>query len=392
MRFRDSVWDDSEPEYAPCLKEIRPGYYRWVTPPKYREAGYAIKTYPVKGDTLEQRAAMARELTRDMLSWYDGATNGREPGTWGWLSGRYRSDEDSGIWDVQPKTRERYKRELNKIDDIVGRLKISDTNHAMLKSWERAMREKGRSAHYIKSFFTHWGLINTHGILIEVERCKELALIRSKMRIRGGGKRSTYITRDEVNAVVAEADRRGWHMVSLSVLLRFEYMLRGVDVYGQWEPAEDRTGGIQHKGRMWVNGLCWEMFTPDLNQFSKVISKTAASNPDPYHFDVIPEVRRRLLQKPKNQRVGPVIVMPDGLPPKHDIITKRFKTIVRHLELSDDLQIRDNRAGGITEAKSVADPFMLRDAAQHTQISTTDRYVRGRSDAANKVVQMRRKK
>lgn len=392
MHFDQSVWDDSDPEYAPCLKEIRPGKFYWVTPPRYRKAGYSIKTYPIKHETHEERAAQARELTREMLRWFEGVTNGKRPGTWAWLLGRYINDEDSGFWDVQPSTREQYRKQLAKIEAGVGDVLINDTNHAMMRSWERGMRANGRSNYYIKNFFTYWGLVNTHGILIEVPRCSELAAIRSKMRIKGGTKRTVYTTREQVETIVAEADERGWSQVSLSVLFRFEYMLRGVDVYGKWEPKEGRAGGIQNKGRMWVNGLQWDMFSPDLTQFTKVISKTADSLPEPYTFDVIPEIRQRLLAIPEEKRVGPVIVMHDGLPPKHSIITKNFKKIVRFLEMPEDLQIRDNRAGGITEAKSVADPFMLRDAAQHTQVSTTDRYVRGRSEAANKVVQMRRKK
>jgi len=57
--------------------------------------------------------------------------------------------------------------------------------------------------------------------------------------------------------------------------------------------------------------------------------------------------------------------------------------------LPEELQIRDSRAGGITEAKDLVGTRTLQHAAQHTQSSTTDIYVRGRSDAANKVVQLR---
>lgn len=50
----------------------------------------------------------------------------------------------------------------------------------------------------------------------------------------------------------------------------------------------------------------------------------------------------------------------------------------------------DLRAGAMTEAKSLgADPYMLRDAAQHKEVSTTDKYSRGRSEGANTVVKLR---
>jgi hypothetical protein len=47
---------------------------------------------------------------------------------------------------------------------------------------------------------------------------------------------------------------------------------------------------------------------------------------------------------------------------------------VRDLGLPEELQIRDTRSGGITEAKTLVDPYTLQHAAQHTQGTTTDIY------------------
>lgn len=129
----------------------------------------------------------------------------------------------------------------------------------------------------------------------------------------------------------------------------------------------------------------------DLTTFSKVISKTRKSLPDPYDFDLTntPDIRRRLLEIPKEQRTGPVIVMANGRPPKNGGLTRNFKKIVRDLKLPDELQIRDTRSGGITEAKTLVDPKTLQHAAQHTQGTTTDIYTRDRSGAANNVVAIR---
>lgn len=59
-----------------------------------------------------------------------------------------------------------------------------------------------------------------------------------------------------------------------------------------------------------------------------------------------------------------------------------------------DLKLMDNRSGAITEARAMgADPcILMHDAAQHASITITDRYVRGRSESADKVVQLRRGK
>lgn len=389
MRFRPSLWDDSEPDYAPCMKKVRDSFF-WVPPAKYRKAGYAIKTIRLEGDDLD-RAAHARALTREMLDWFDGETSGREPGTWSWLIGRYLSDEFSGIHDVRPNTRRKYKEELGRIEAAIGRVLLSETDYTRLKTWQRQMQEKGRSPGYIKKWFTHWGLALAHGVKIGNADCARIRQIRSEMRLRSAARRTVFITRPQVDSVVSEADRRGLGFVGLAVLLRFELMLRGNDVHGQWEPAEDRKGGIRHHGKIWVDGITWDMLDPEVTRLRKVISKTRDSMPEPYEWSLLalPEIRRRLLSVPPEARTGPVIVAHDGLPPKEGYLTKAFKRIVRDLGLPDDLQIRDSRSGGITEAKELVDPYTLQHAAQHTQQSTTDIYARGRSASANKVVRMR---
>lgn len=402
MRFRDSLWDDSEPEYAPCAKYLN-GKWRFVSTSKYREAGYSIKTHKLKGPherkiSLEQ-CAQAREMTREMVRWHKGLAQGRKPGTWGVLIQQYLTDEFSDFHEVRPKTQVGYRSELNQIEKAIGHVLISKTDYVRLKTWQKNFQDKGRSVSFIKKWFTHWGLALSHGIKAgdkDVrEHCLRIKAIRSEMRIKTPPRRSEYITRPEVEKIVAYADGLGYDFFSLAVLIRFEYMLRGVDVYGQWEPSNGREGGIQSNGKIWVDGITWDMIDPDVTQMTKVISKTRNSIPEPYEFDLTaaPEVRRRLMLIPKARRTGPIIVAEDGLPARSERLSKMFTRFVRKLaeqgEVSPNLQIRDNRSGGITEAKSLVDPYTLQHAAQHSQQSTTDIYARGRSESANKVVKLR---
>lgn len=394
MHFEPSLWDDSDPGYAPCCRPIRKGFY-WVAPKKYLTAGFTLKTVRLEGtagDGLDiERAAHCRALTREMLQWFDGETKGKEPGTWAWLIARYLKDEDSDIWEVRPSTRASYRYEVQKIEKAIGTVLLAETDFTRMKKWLRLFREKGRSAHYIKAFFSHVRILLSYGVKLECPECRRIKPILAEMRIKSSARRATFITRPQVDAIVAEADKRGWGHVSLSLLLRFELMLRGVDVYGQWVPAEGNTGGIRHHGMIWVDGLTWDMVAPDMSAITKQISKTRDSMPEPYLFDMthLPDLRARLLAIPKERRTGPVIVAADGLPPKKGMVGKWFKQIVRHLELPEELQVRDSRSGGISEAKSMVDPYTLQHAAQHQNQNTTDRYARGRSESANKVIEMR---
>lgn len=395
MRFDQSLWDDSRPDYAPCMCKIR-DHYRWITPKKYRQAGYAVTTIRLEGkvgDGLDlDRAAHCRALTREMMEWFEGQTKGREPGTWAYMIGRYLHDEYSAIHGVQPSTRKQYRHELAKIEVAIGSVRLKETDYTRLMQWKIAMEKKGRGDHYISKWFRHLGLALSHGVKLGDADCKRIKDIRAEMRIPKAPRRSKFLTREHVNKIITAADAKGWHALSLASLFRFELMLRGTDVYGEWEPAEGKNGGILHNGRRWVKGLTWEMFDPGLVYLEKVISKTAKSMPEAYRWDLrnIPELRRRLMAVPQEQRIGPVIVMEDGLPPRSSRLTKQFKFIVRSIpDVPDDLRISDYRSGAITEARGLVDPMTLRNAAQHTQISTTDIYVRGRSDDADKVVVMR---
>ncbi|MGR1580688.1 hypothetical protein ACSSNL_04405 [Thalassobius sp. S69A] len=395
MSFKDSLWDDSDPAYSPCLSRIRGTYY-WVPPKKYRDAGYSIKTYRLggqEGDGLHlDRARACREMTRSMVNWYEGNVERQEPGTWGWLITRYMTDEYSAIHDVRASTREGYKKVMTRIANGIGDVPIDDTDFPRMMEWKRTMEANGRSVHYISRWFNHFSILLSHGSKIGIKHCRELRAVKSDMRIKSPPKRQKFITREQVEKIVARLDADGFGYVSLSLLFRFEFMLRGVDVYGDWAPSDGKEGGIVDGGRVWEGGLTWEMFEPDLSSFEKVISKTRDGLTEPYHFNLsdVPEIVRRLSLTPPDKRVGPVICLPgSSKPPKNGIVSRRFKAALRDCKLPDDLRISDARSGGITEAKSLVDPYQLRDAAQHTQITTTDRYVRSRSEAANNVVKLR---
>lgn len=388
--FRPSLMDDSEPDYAPLVSTIRGKPY-WVPSKKYREAGYAIKTKRLEG-TPHEVAHHARDLTRELLAWWEGrAVSKIHPGTWAWLIKSYLTHPDSALHDVRPATRQQYRAIMARIEAAIGNVLIEDTDFVRMNGWRRAMKDKGRSDHYIHSWFRHFGLVVTHGVKLRVKGCADVREVRSAMRIKSVPSRHSFINRDQAHAIIDAARAKGWNNLALSVMIRFELMLRGVDVEGIWAPTEGREGGITHKGMMWEGGLTWGMISDDLTKITKVISKTRASLPEAYTFDITPltVLRAMLDETPAAKRTGPVILGEAGLPCKPGHLARRFKHVVRALKLPDTLRISDCRPGGITEAKGMVDPMTLRDAAGHTQVSTTDGYVRGRSDSAGKVIQLR---
>ena len=82
MNFDDRLWDGSDPTYSPCTGPSS-GLLYWKAPAKYRKAGYAITTQrlpgrPGDGKDLD-RAALARDLTRSMVRWFEGEASKVEP-------------------------------------------------------------------------------------------------------------------------------------------------------------------------------------------------------------------------------------------------------------------------------------------------------------------------
>ena len=103
MTFEPALWDGSDPSYAPCVAMTK-GIPYWKAPAKYRKAGYALTSVRLDGD----HAARARELTREMVQWFEGAKPKVEPNTWHHLIARYKADDVAPYKEVKANTRKTY--------------------------------------------------------------------------------------------------------------------------------------------------------------------------------------------------------------------------------------------------------------------------------------------
>jgi hypothetical protein len=395
--FRPSVWNDLEPDYAPGLAWSKGTYPRWQAPRKYLIAGYKVhsrKLDGIKGDGQDlARAAKCRELTRDMLRWYDeNCIDKPHPDSFGHLIARYKTDEDSTIHGIKGNTRQGYDALLALWDKVIGHMQVSDLDYSEIKKIERAMLAKGRSPGNIGRHMNMLRTVVKYGTLIKMPGARDVKETLSNMRFSGSQTRSVAPTRDQILAIVAEADKRGLYGFSCGLLICYEYTLRAVDVRGQWLKDEGGEGGIVRNGLRWQDGLTWDMIEPDLSSFTKTISKTRKTMSTPYTFDLtaIPDLQARLERIGSRGRVGPVIVSAEGAPYTIYGWSQAFRRIRKHVGLPDELTAMDTRAGGVTEAKLLgANPYELRDAAQHRHLTTTSGYDRDRSASANNVVRLR---
>lgn len=391
MRFDlNALHDGSQPLYAPCLVWSRDLAF-WKAPAKYRALGYepsSVRLPGRRGDGLDlDRARKARELTRAMLARF--AQPSFPVGTWDWLIARYEGDEFSPIHEVKANTRAGYLETLARWKGAIGHLKIEALTYEVVKRTQAAMIAKGRSDAYIKRMFTMLRIVTGYGVALRLPAAREVASVLSEIRFASAPKRSVTPTRAQIRAIIDEADARGMFAFATGLLIQWTYMLRAVDVRGHWLPAPKSEGGIWRDGQRWQDGLTWEMVGDTF--FEKVISKTGRSMPEAMRFDLTPEIASRLRLMGNRGRFGPVIVSERfGEPYTRYSWSQAFRRIRDDLKLPSDIAMMDTRAGAITEAKTLgAAPWELRDAAQHANVSTTDRYSRARSEAAAKVVQLR---
>jgi len=407
MPFKPALWDGSDPLYAPCMswsgRDSATRQARWKCPRKYREAGYkvtAIKVGPPghPGDEHQlDRALRCRQLTQEMIRWWDSLDQPKiSLGSWHYLIARYRRDEFSPINEVKANTRHGYLQQLAKLEAVIGHMPLEDLTYEQIKRLQKAMEQKGRSLSYIHRFFNTLRRVARYGKALQIPEAAAVAGTLSEMRFSLPPARQVAPTREQIYQIVAAADAAGLPDFALGILLQYEFTLRAVDVRGQWLPASPQAGGIIRQGKRWQDGLTWDMFDADLTCFSKVISKTSKSLPEPYHFDLtpLPEIRTRLRLLRPAEPVGPVILSmrSGGLPYTASGWVQAWRRLRDAAGLPQELWMMDVRAGAVTEAKALGvDPYALRDAAQHASISTTNRYSRNRSDGANQIVKLRRK-
>lgn len=417
--FKPALWDGSDPLYAPCMRRVKRWFY-WRPPARYITAGYNKSPIRLPGEDGDgqdlPRAQKARDLTREMLRWFNAEEALVEPGTWQWLIARYKSDEFSPFKEVKENTAQNYLWCLSRWEEAIGKVKITDTDHVALRRWQKAAQDgqearqraenaRRRDAHlaalatdpearrlpdvpvdgtaYVKRLFTALRIVVSYGVSIRAPGAAHVREILSAMRIKSTKPRKVAPTDDEVLAIIAAADAAGEAAFALGLSCQWWLTLRAVDVRGQWLGR-----GSQKR---WADGLTWDMISKDLTLIRKTPSKTERSMADEMEFDLtlLPDLRARLLAIPREERIGPVIKR-NGTPitPRHWLTL--FRKFARAAGVPDEVWMMDTRSGAINHARRLgASPILLQHQANHTNMKTTDRYIRGRSESVREVIALR---
>ena len=393
MDYRPALWDGSDPLYAPNTARTKDWLY-WKPTKKFVDAGFSKTQRRLPGrigdDNGEMRAQLAREYTREMLRWVDNAEPKIEPGTWKHLIAAYLTDDFSPFQDLKENTKVEYRRNMTRWEEAIGTAMVRDGTLPEIKGWQRAMATNGRSAAYQKRQFTALRILISYGVSVHFEGAKAVEDVLRKIRVKGVRARAVSPTEAQITAIIAAADDAMDHMFALGLSLQWWLTLRAVDVRGQWLAGD--AGGIRKNGKYWADGLTWGMIDRDLTVLRKTPSKTEETLPDELVYDLmlVPDLRRRLAEIPNGSRVGPVIVQRNGVPYSKRRWATLFARYRKAAQVPDHIWCMDTRAGAINHAKRAgASHIELQHQANHAQASTTDRYIRERSESVNKVIQLR---
>lgn len=386
--------DGADPTYAPGLKREGDRFV-WVAPAKYRKAGYKANRQRLPMTDDLDRARLCREYTREMLRWWQGLDVPQiKPNTFGWLARRYLTDDFSPFQDIKANSQRVYRNDVGYWEAAIGDSLIADMGLEQVKRLQRAMKDRGRSVDFIHRKFHTLRKLAKYGVALKNPACRDLADVLSGLRLQAPLPRNIAATSQQIMAVVAQADAHGHHSFALGILLQWWLALRAMDVRGDYfdiKAGESKDGGIVVRNTRWGSGLTWAEVAPDLSCITKVISKTERHDARPVRFDLseLPDLRNRLARL--EHRVGPVIVNPrTGLPFNGQQWRDLWRQFADKAGVPTEVQLRDARAGAITEANSMgATEEMTMHQGTHTKASTTQRYIRNRDQKVAEVIALR---
>ncbi len=238
-------------------------------------------------------------------------------------------------------------------------------------------------------------------------RRKELLELDAELKtiqFERGGAREQELTYHQVVAFIRAAQDLGARGVipaeralalAIGVAAQFELMLRPMDVCGEWEktslhrrvPAGQTV--ISHDDQSWYGYFTWESLPGWIWRMRTSKSKYRA----PAEFDL---TRYALLfplleQVSRDERNGAVIKGEHGLPIRYRLWQKTFRKIARAAGIPDDVQVRDARPGGATEADEAGVPVDLISAGlTHSNTNTTLRYIRRRGGKHAQLADLRK--
>lgn len=398
--------------YAPGLKwRMRIGRQvpYWIPPANDIKAGYQPKNLALDPEASQlELAAACRQQWEDLKTWRKPRALQPANHTFAWLIDRFENDEHSPFQRVKVKTQDDYRGMNRIIRAAIGERRIDPKReggisvprisgddfrrwHAnfgrpvpLLDDEDQPVKDSRGKAVMVPSApararaaVTQVRMLIKYGRTILVPGIKDLCDMLHEMRFPTPAPRNTAPTRDQVDAIVKQAEKDGDLSIAITTLAQYELTERRIHIIGEWVGDE------------WRGGWEWRNYKDGVIGYVQAKRETVERV---FDLKMIPALYRLVESIPQNMRFGAMIKREaTGKPWQRYDYAKRFRVVATAAGVPKTVWSMDMRAGGATEADDIAaiTPRMLQDGLGHANLSTQERYRRGKVRNAQKVVELR---
>ena len=313
----------------------------------------------------------------------------------------YKTDDESEYHSKRYKTREHYDTLCRRLEKDCGHMLVSELDARTLKALHRGWSADGKKIAMGHAVVGMLRTLATFGkTLLKCPDCKSLQSDLHDMRFKMPPRRKVWITSEQTVAVRNKAREKGFGSIALAQAFQWDVMFRQKDVIGEWVPlTEPGISDVIEQNQKWLRGLRGEEIDPNL-----ILRHTTSKKGKDVEFDlnlapcVLEEVRLMnglppdaVVTRAHLPASGPIVISEQSGVPWTDFnFRRRWREIAKAAGVPAHVFSMDSRAGAITEASDAGAPMEhIRQAATHSDISTTAGYSRGQANKTAEVAKIR---
>jgi hypothetical protein len=343
-------------------------------------------------------SAQCQRLQADMVLWSKGQTASNPAvfdGTLRTLINCYQTDPDSRYHKKRYTTRRNNDTLLRRISTRHGDERLSDIKGRTIHAWHAEWSDKGRMPATWQAIRGLLRVLFSFGFtMLDDRECDRLCRTMSEKSLVFETPLPNKHTLTAAQAAAVRATARewfGWHCLALGQAIQFEAMLRQRDVIGEWVPlTEPGTSDVIWRGQKWIRGIRWS----EIDQNMILVHVTSKRQKTlKYDLKLAPMVMEEFglmlgidpaqVTREMLPASGPIIRSTvTGMPYDATEYRRKWRLVADKAGIPKQVKNMHSRSGGITEAAGFGAPKEhIKSAATHSNISTTEGYIRGDVDA-----------
>lgn len=325
----------------------------------------------------------------------------------------FLKDPDSPYKELRHQASLTYASRMESIRQAHGNEKISTLTFRDFKRWYTDWREpdgRNRIAHS-HGMMTFVRIAFSFGALARLPGCAVASDTLSKMEFENPKSRTEVVTAEQSAALRKQAHHDGLPSIALTQACQHDLMVRQKDTIGELIPvSHPGISDIIMGDQKWVGGFRWDALDQNMiltHRLSKSIrGRRAMASADSgkvkrWNLTLYPSVMVELaalagvpveqLRRDVLPASGPMIIAEhSGRPWRQKVFANKWREIARRAGIPDDVQNRDSRAGGASDAENKnADIEKIRKGLGHSKVETTRIYTRADDEATAQVAVIR---